>query len=93
MEKVPNQKSVDIRPIPFHNNDPINNQLENTGDILVALQPKYPLHSVVYPISESKSSTTFKSLIRLKQNRWWVMNVMNNGKWIDDVATMKMRYN
>ena len=31
MEKWTNQQYVEIRPIPFHNDDPINAQLENTG--------------------------------------------------------------
>ena len=53
MEKGPKQHSVDIQPIPFNNYDPINAQLDNTGKHLVALQPTYPLHSVVYPISEA----------------------------------------
>ena len=55
IEKGPRKKSVKIQPIPFQNDDPINAHIENTGKILVALQPKYPLHSVVYPISEAKS--------------------------------------
>ena len=29
----PKQKSVDIRPMPFHNDDPINYQTENTGEM------------------------------------------------------------
>ena len=56
-------------PIHFKNNDPINAQLENTGKILVALQPTYPLNFVVYPISEANSSTPFNLLIHFKQNR------------------------
>ena len=39
MEKVPKQTSVEIRPIPFHNDDPINSYIENTGKMVVALQP------------------------------------------------------
>ena len=39
-EKGPKQKSVDIRPIPFHNADRINDQIENIGRHLVASQPK-----------------------------------------------------
>ena len=50
MRKGPKQKFVDIRLIPFQNNDPINNQLDNTVKNLVALQPKYSLHSFVYRI-------------------------------------------
>ena len=33
MEKGPNQKSVEIQPIPFKNDDPINYKIENTGKI------------------------------------------------------------
>ena len=69
MEKERKQKSVEIRPIPFQNYDPINSQTENTGKILVALQPTSPLYYVVYPISEAKSSTTFNLLVRFKKNR------------------------
>ena len=47
-EKLPKQKYVDILHIPFHNDDPITAQIENTCKILVALQAKPPLHSVVY---------------------------------------------
>ena len=82
MGKWPKLKYVDIKPLSFQNNDPINAQLENTGKIVVALKLKPPLHYVVYPISKANSSTTFNLLIRLHQNRWWVMNVMNDGRWI-----------
>ena len=51
MEKWPKQQSVDIKPITFQNDDPREDQLENTGKRLVALQPKSPLHSIVYPVS------------------------------------------
>ena len=44
MEKVPKRKSVEIQPIPFHNEDLINDQLENTGKFLVALKPTSSLH-------------------------------------------------
>ena len=37
MEKGPKKKSVDIWPIPFHNDDPINAHIDNTGKVLVAL--------------------------------------------------------
>ena len=47
IEKVQKKKYVDILPIPFQNDDFINDQLENTGKILVTLQPEPPLHSVV----------------------------------------------
>ena len=54
MEKVPKQKSVNIRPhyveiqpIPFQNDDPINDQLEDTGKSLVVLQPIFSFHYVV----------------------------------------------
>ena len=50
MEKVPNQQYVEIRPIPFHNENPINYQLDNTGNVLVVLQPTSPWHHIVYPI-------------------------------------------
>ena len=50
MEKGGKQKSVDIWPIPFHNYDPINAQLDNTGLILVALKITSPLNYVVYTI-------------------------------------------
>ena len=36
METVPKQQSVEIFPITFHNGDPVDVQLENTGKILVA---------------------------------------------------------
>ena len=47
MDNVPNQQYVDIWLIPFQKDDPINDQLENTGKILVLLQPTYTLNSVV----------------------------------------------
>ena len=53
MEKVPKQTIVEIRPIPFQNDDTINAHLENQGNILVELQPKYALQYVVYPFKES----------------------------------------
>ena len=68
IEKVPKQQSVHIRPIPFHNDDPVNAYIENTGKSLVALQHTHPLHSAVYPISEENSSTPFKMLVQFKQN-------------------------
>ena len=70
MDKVPNQKSIEIQPIPFQNYDPINSQLEHTGKIVVVLKtkPKTPLHYVVYPISGANSSTPFNLFICLKQN-------------------------
>ena len=82
MEIGPKQQSGDIFPITFHNNDPLNDQLEITGKQLVALQPYYQLHSVVYTVSYPNSSTTFNLLIQIRQNRVWGMNVMNDGKWI-----------
>ena len=78
MEK--GQKSFEIWPIPFKNNDPINAQLENTGKILVVLRTTSPLDYVVYPISEGNSSTTLNLLIRFKINILQGMNVMNDGK-------------
>ena len=47
MEILPKKNSVEIHPIPFQNNIPINDQLDNTGKSLVELQPKLPLHYVV----------------------------------------------
>ena len=82
IEKGPKQQSVKIWPIPFQNNDPINYQLENTGTILASLEPTYPLHCVVYPISEESSSTPFNLLIRFKRNRRWGINAINDGKLI-----------
>ena len=37
MEKVPKPQYVDIWPRPFQNDDPINDQIDNTVNILVAL--------------------------------------------------------
>ena len=70
-EKVSKKKSVEVHPIPFQNNNTINAQIDNTRKCLVLLQPKpkYPLHYVVYKISEANMSTPFNLLIRLKQNR------------------------
>ena len=65
MLKVPKQEPVENWVIPFHNDDPRNAQLENTGKISVLLQPTCPLHSVVYPISEAKSSTPFNPFVVL----------------------------
>ena len=53
MWKVPKQKYVEVLPIPFHNDYPVNYQLDNTGKFLVELKPTYPLHSGLYPISEA----------------------------------------
>ena len=39
MEKWPKQQYVVIIPITFQNDDPIHDHLDNTGKILVALQP------------------------------------------------------
>ena len=52
-EKGTNQQYFEIQNIPFQNDDPINDQLDNTGKFLVALEPTSPLHSFVYPISEA----------------------------------------
>ena len=68
MDKNSKQRYVEIMSITFQNDDPINGQLEGTGKMLVALQPKYPLNYFVYPISEANSPTLFNSLILLKQN-------------------------
>ena len=69
MYKGPKQKYFDIPPIPFHNYYPMNSQLEDKSEILVALKHKYSLKYVVYPILEANSSTPSNLLIRLKQNR------------------------
>ena len=69
MEKGTKQRSVEILPIPFHNYYPMNSQLEDKSEILVALKHKYSLKYVVYPILEANSSTPSNLLIRLKQNR------------------------
>ena len=69
MDKGPKQHPVDIWPTPFHNYDPINAHLDNTSKITVELQPKSPLHSIVYPILEANSEITFNFLIRFKHNR------------------------
>ena len=93
IEKVPKQQYIDIQPILFQNDDPINAQLDNTGNILVTLQPYYPFHYVVYPISEANSSTPFNFLIHLKKSRWWGMNAMNNEKQVCDMVSMKDKFN
>ena len=69
MGKGPKQKSVEIWSISFQNDDPINSQLDNTGKNVGALQPTYPLHYFVYPISEENSSTSFNLLMCFKKNR------------------------
>ena len=69
MEKGPKQQYVEIWTVPFHNYDPINAQVENTGKNLVVSQPTYPLYSVVYPISEANSSITFNLMIHFRKNR------------------------
>ena len=63
IEKGPKQKYVDIRPIPFHNDDLINYHLDNTGKNVVALQPTSRIYYVVYPILESNPSTPFNLLV------------------------------
>ena len=68
-EKGPKQQYVEIWTIPFQNGDPINAQLENTGNVLIALQPTPTLHYVVYPILEAYLSTPFNLLIRFNKNR------------------------
>ena len=81
INKVQKQIYVEIQPITFHNDDPMNNHLDNTGKIIVALQPKSTLKYVAYKISEENTSTPFNLLIRLKQNKWRRINVMNHEKW------------
>ena len=78
----PKQQYVDIWPINFHNGHPIKFQLENIGKSLFVLQPTPPIHSVVYPISEASSKTPIILFISFKGNMWWLINVMNDGKWI-----------
>ena len=53
IEKIPKQKFVEIWPVQFHNDNPINYQLDNTGNVLVVLQLTSPLNPVAYPISEA----------------------------------------
>ena len=47
------QQSIDICPIPFQNGDTIKYQIDNKGNVLVALQPTYPLHYILYPIKKA----------------------------------------
>ena len=63
------QQFDEIWPINFLNDDVINAQLVNKGKSLVALKSKYPLNSVVYPISEVNSSNPLNELICFKQSR------------------------
>ena len=46
MEKLPKQQSVDIRTIPFHNDDPMNFQLENTGKFYLHYKPNH--HYIIF---------------------------------------------
>ena len=78
MYKGKNQQYVEIQPSPFHNDDPINDHLDITGKSLSALQPKYQLHYVVYPILEANESALFNLLICFKQSGWWGNNFMND---------------
>ena len=50
MKKRPKQQSAEILTLQFMKYDPINAHIKNTDKIVVALQPKPPLHYVVYPI-------------------------------------------
>ena len=68
MEKGTKQQYVEIGPIPFQNDDPINYLIENTGKILVVLQPTSPLHCVAYPILEANPSTPLSLLIHSIQH-------------------------
>ena len=68
--------------MPFQNYDPVGDHIDNTGKILVALQPISPLHSDVYLITEANSSNPFNLLVRIKQNMSRRMNAMNYDKWI-----------
>ena len=40
MDQVTNQQYVEIQPIPLHNGGPVNDQIDNINNSLVALQPK-----------------------------------------------------
>ena len=89
----PKQQYVKIWPTPFQNGDPINAKLENTGKCLGELQPTYPLHSIVYQISEAKSSTPFIcwcDLIKTDDGEWMLWMMVNE---FYDVVTMKMKFN
>ena len=55
IEKEPNQDYVGIQLITFHNDDPMNDQLENTGKYSFYLKPRSLLHSVVNSFSEANS--------------------------------------
>ena len=37
IENGPRQQYIETQPIPFQNDDPINDQIDNTGKVLVAL--------------------------------------------------------
>ena len=50
-DKVTKQKSIEIFLLPFQNDDTINAQLDTHSQNVVVLQPKSPLHYIVYPIS------------------------------------------
>ena len=69
INKVQKQIYVEIQSITFQNGYPMNTHLDNTGKIIVALQPKSLLKYIAYTISEEKSSTPFNLLIRLKENK------------------------
>ena len=47
MDKGPKKQYVEIQHIPFQNDDPINDHLDNTGKSFFEFQPTVPLHSVV----------------------------------------------
>ena len=65
-DKEPKKQYVEIWRVPFHSDDTISAQLDNTGKSIVILQPTYPLHYILYPISEVNSSTKYNLLIRFK---------------------------
>ena len=48
MDKGPKQHPVDIWPTPFHNYDPLNDQLDNTGKSLVAFKNPNPHYIMLY---------------------------------------------
>ena len=68
--------------IPFHNYDPINDQLQNIVKTIGFITTHVLNTFLVYLISEANFSNTFNLLICLKRNRLWVMNVINDRKLI-----------
>ena len=81
MEKGPNQQTVDIIYVHFQNDNSINDFFDNSKERLFALQLKSSVQSAMYQVTEENPSTEFNLLIKLKQNRGWGMNGMNDGKY------------